>query len=90
MPAASVAELLYVRFGLPREPGVWQVAAPSKEAPDVDALADRLVGELRALVRRYEDPTFPYLSRPRPVFVDWAGDYDHLARWREWVDGGGE
>ncbi|MBI1245845.1 MAG: double-strand break repair protein AddB [Alphaproteobacteria bacterium] len=90
VPAASVAELAYVKFGMPREPGTWQIVVPSKEAANVDALADRLVGELRNFVRRYDDPKFAYLSRPRPVFVEFAGDYDHLARWREWSQGGGE
>jgi ATP-dependent helicase/nuclease subunit B len=90
VPAASVAELAYVKFGHPGNPGVPFVVAPSREVQDADALADRLLGELKALVRRYADPEFPYLSRPRPMFVDWPGDYDHLARWREWASGGEE
>ncbi len=54
---------------------------------------------LQALVARYDRPEEPYLSRIAPRFVkDYPGDYDHLARVREWSvlgdegegDGGGE
>ena len=40
---------------------------------------------LEELVRRYDDPATPYRSRVAP---EWArnpgGEYDHLARVREW------
>ena len=43
---------------------------------------------LAALVRRYDDPDQPYRSRTAPRFVKtYAGDYDHLARVREWSAG---
>lgn len=90
VPAASIAELAYVKFGLPSNPGAPFVVVPSRDVPDANLLAERLLNELKALVRRYADPSFPYLSRPRPMFVDWPGDYDHLARWREWASGGEE
>ena len=36
-----------------------------------------------ALISHYDDPATPYLSQPRPQFVEKYGDYDHLARRRE-------
>ena len=50
---------------------------------------------LRALIAAYDQPTAVYQSQPRPEFIDDYGDYDQLARRREWGaaedgDGGGE
>ncbi|MGE0409213.1 MAG: PD-(D/E)XK nuclease family protein, partial [Amphiplicatus sp.] len=38
-----------------------------------------------ALVAHYDNPETPYLSQPRPEFMNRFGDYDHLARRREWA-----
>jgi ATP-dependent helicase/nuclease subunit B len=41
----------------------------------------------QGLIRRiahYDNPTTPYLSRPRPAFAGF-GEYDHLARVKEWA-----
>jgi len=35
-------------------------------------------------IERYDNPRTPYLSRPRPDFAGY-GDYDHLARLKEWA-----
>ncbi len=88
LPAAPIRELVYFRLGAPRDPGAILTVVPSKDAPDAGALADRQIGDLRRLVEAYADPAQPYLARPRPQFVEWPGDYDHLARWREWANGG--
>ena len=43
---------------------------------------------LEALIARYDDAGQPYRSRTAPRFVRaYAGDYDHLARVREWSAG---
>lgn len=47
------------------------------------AIAEAAEG-LKAWVRRYDDPQTVYLSQPRPQFMDEYGDYDQLARRREW------
>ena len=41
------------------------------------------------LLAHYNDPSTPYLSQPRPQFIDDYGDYDHLARRRERNAAGG-
>ena len=40
---------------------------------------------LRALIATFDDETVPYLSQPRPEYMSDFGDYDHLARRREWA-----
>ena len=56
--------------------------ALGKDAPD-QAVADAWL-ELIALIDLFDDPTTPY--RAAPVL----GDYDHLARVKEWSLFGGE
>ncbi len=45
---------------------------------------------LRALIARYDDLSTSYPSQPRPEYTDDYGDYDHLARRREWSEAEGE
>lgn len=53
-----------------------------------------LVAEHRAqlikLLSQFRDPLRSYPSRPYVAFASRYGDYDHLARVREWSRGGGE
>ncbi|MEM8987253.1 MAG: hypothetical protein AAGC95_11070 [Pseudomonadota bacterium] len=42
------------------------------------------------LIASYDDPKAPYLSQPRPQFQNAYGDYDHLARRKEWAAAAGE
>ena len=63
-----------------------------------DAAAAILDAEtrLRALIAAYDSPDAAYQSQPRPEFTDDYGDYDQLARRKEWGaaeggdDGGSE
>ncbi len=47
-------------------------------------LAKALEG-LRELIKSFNDPETPYLSQPRPEYSNDYGDYDHLARRKEWA-----
>ncbi|MEK4035164.1 double-strand break repair protein AddB [Methylocystis sp. IM3] len=47
-------------------------------------------GELVRMLSQYRDPATPYPSRPYVAFVRHEGDYDHLARVKEWARGGGD
>ncbi len=47
-------------------------------------------GELVRMLSQYRDPETPYPSRPYVAFVKHEGEYDHLARVKEWARGGGE
>ena len=55
---------------------------------DVAALTARAIEKLAGLVALFEDATTPYLSRLRPFSAREDGDYDHLARVREWAPAG--
>lgn len=50
-----------------------------------DDLGDLAKQQLIDLIRQYRDPNQGYMSRPRPDFkFRYEGDYDHLARVKEW------
>ncbi len=84
--AASVGSLVYLQLGGGEPPGA---ARALKAAPD--ALAAETQASLVQLIAEYGDVATPYLSRPRPVWASRFGDYDHLARVKEWsAAGGGE
>lgn len=81
--AGKVAQLVYFKLSGGREPG-----KRSALASDVGAVAAEAVERLTALVRRFDDPKQPYLSKRRPMQENVPGDYDHLARFLEWRGGG--
>jgi ATP-dependent helicase/nuclease subunit B len=84
----SVAELVYVllKGGEPAgEPKL--IAFKDKGTPD--SHADRGLEKLRGLARRFEDEATPYRSLVHPMWSTYYGDYDHLARVKEWSSSGG-
>jgi ATP-dependent helicase/nuclease subunit B len=54
-----------------------------------DSQADRALEKLAALVRRFADGNEPYRSLVHPMWKARYGDYDHLARVKEWSSTGG-
>jgi ATP-dependent helicase/nuclease subunit B len=56
---------------------------------DVAALAEKAVAQLTARVRAFDQPGVGYAARLMPYRSDSEGDYDHLARVREWSNAGG-
>ena len=81
--AGEVAQLVYFKLSGGRDPG-----KRSALTGDVGEVAADAVAGLTALVRRFDDPKQPYLSKRRPMRENVPGDYDHLARFREWRGGG--
>ncbi len=87
-PGASIAALIYVSLkgGDPGGKESWVELKGS--TPDEEA--DRALQKLAEVARRFEDPATPYRSRERPMFQGRSyGDYDHLARVKEWSLSGG-
>jgi ATP-dependent helicase/nuclease subunit B len=79
---AIAGKLFYVRFSGGRDPG---------EFADVDTgLVDQALGRLRERIAEFADPEKPYRPRVKPYRLDVPGDYDHLARVREWSLSGWE
>ncbi len=88
---AAIAELVYIRLGGGDPPGEAKpIEGGRPPVAPADELAAEALARLQAWVAKFDDPATPYLSRPRPQFVDYAGDYDHLARVAERVEGSGE
>lgn len=79
LAAAAAGELAYLRLSGGREPGKVQ---PVKR--DAAVQGEAALEGLMRLITRYGREATPYLSRPRPQFLDVPGDYDHLARLGEW------
>jgi len=65
-------------------------AAKPMEIEDAVALAAEAARKLAARIALFDDAATPYLSRVRPYRTDSVGDYDHLARVREWSASGEE
>ncbi|HEY5337151.1 MAG TPA: PD-(D/E)XK nuclease family protein, partial [Rhizomicrobium sp.] len=76
--ARTTEELIYIRFSGDAEPG--QV----RWVKDGAALVPKAEADLLDLIAMFDDPDHPYLSRVSPYRADAAGEYDHLARVREW------
>jgi ATP-dependent helicase/nuclease subunit B len=55
---------------------------------DADTLAMQALAKLAARVARYDNPAQAYRSREMPFLLTDVGDYDHLARVREWLRAG--
>jgi ATP-dependent helicase/nuclease subunit B len=88
IPALPVGELGYWRLS-GGEPAGEEKTVPGDPAE----LARAALEGLERLIAKFDDPTTPYLARPRPDKALRYGDYDHLARVKEWSsaaeDGGG-
>jgi ATP-dependent helicase/nuclease subunit B len=78
--AKTIRQLLYIKLG---------GGEPPAELRPVDVKPNEIAHEAEALVKKliayYDKETTPYLSRVLPYRASDIGDYDHLARVREWT-----
>ena len=84
----AVAQLGYVLLkggALPGEPKPIEFTEGT-----ADSQADRALAKLAELARRFDDDNEPYRSLVHPMWATHYGDYDHLARVKEWSATGGE
>lgn len=91
--ARNVAQYAYHRLANRKDKDSEN--ALSKEGEDAAAAIREAKEGLIAWVRHFDDPEAVYLSQPRAEFSDDFGDYDQLARRKEWGaaddgEGGGE
>ena len=85
----SVAEIVYVTLKGGKEPGK-PISIGFKEGTP-DSQADKALSKLKELAATFEDESKPYLSLVHPMWKTHYGDYDHLARVKEWsLTGGAE
>jgi ATP-dependent helicase/nuclease subunit B len=77
--AMKAAELTYIRFSGGADPG--DVKSPKV---DVAAITAEVIEKLSGRIAFFDDESTPYRSRVKPFSAEPDGDYDHLARVREW------
>ena len=76
-------ELVYVRITGGAEAGAFK---PVKT--DAKVIAGRAAERLARRIAEFDDEKKAYESRVGPLFAKYQGDYDHLARVREWSASG--
>ncbi|WP_319772469.1 double-strand break repair protein AddB [Breoghania sp.] len=90
IPATKeVSEMAYIRLSGGTKAGE-EKSIRGRDTKDIDFadLAEAAFEKLEGLVRAYDRPETGYLSRARPKReAEMNGDYDHLARVREWSVG---
>jgi ATP-dependent helicase/nuclease subunit B len=90
---ASVGELAYVRLSGNNPPGehkTVELKIRQNDTPQLpDEAADYARAQLEALIRRFENPDEPYRSLVLSMWTARYGDYDNLARVKEWSAAGG-
>jgi ATP-dependent helicase/nuclease subunit B len=84
---ASVAEIAYVTLRGGEPPGGYKSIEFKDGTPDDHA--DRALQRLAGLARRFYDDEAPYRSLVHPMWTRHYGEYDHLARVKEWSASGG-
>jgi ATP-dependent helicase/nuclease subunit B len=89
-PSHEPGDMIYVRIPGTRIAGEARsvVKKPGTEEP-VD-LADNALQALTEWVAKFDDAQRSYPSQPRVKFVNQWGDYDHLARRKEWASAPGD
>ncbi len=94
LASGSVSEIAYVTLKGGKEPGKPAVISFKEGTPD--SQADNALTKLKELAATFDDESTPYLSLVHPMWKTHYGDYDHLARVKEWSltggadEGGGE
>jgi ATP-dependent helicase/nuclease subunit B len=78
----TAEELIYFSLA-----GAEEASKPQKIA-DAPLLAEKAAEKLLQRIQWFDEETTPYYPRLIPYRTDSAGDYDHLARVREWAPSG--
>jgi ATP-dependent helicase/nuclease subunit B len=84
----SVAQIGYVLLKGGARPGEPKLIDFKQGTSD--SQADRALQKLTTLAKRFDDDNQPYRSLVHPMWTTHYGDYDHLARVKEWSATGGE
>jgi ATP-dependent helicase/nuclease subunit B len=84
----SISEIAYVSIRGGEPPGQLCPIAWKDSSPDQEA--DKALNKLTTVITKFDSPAQGYLSKERPMFLRrYPGDYDHLARVKEWSLTGG-
>jgi ATP-dependent helicase/nuclease subunit B len=88
IPGGSVSEISYVRLRGGEPPGESKTIRLSEGTPD--SCADIALQKLTGIAKKFLVEGEPYRSLVHPMWKKHYGDYDHLARVKEWAASGGE
>ncbi len=86
----TVTELTYMRLSGGAPAGEYRRLEPSRDGTALtpERLAAEALEGLKRRIAQFNLPETAYLSRPRPQWISRPGDYDHLARVKEWSGNG--
>ena len=84
----SVADVVYVTLK-GGSPAGEECVIPFTDGNTTDDHADRALSRLTGVIAQFENEDTPYRSLVHPMWKTSYGDYDHLARVKEWSLGGG-
>ena len=82
----SLSEFAYVSVR-GREPAGELKSIEFTDGLTQDQHADKALARLKVIIAKFEDATTPYRSLVSPMWKTRYGDYDHLARIKEWSAG---
>jgi ATP-dependent helicase/nuclease subunit B len=85
---ASISTIAYVALRGGEPPGVAEPITFKEGTPDEQS--DRALARLKSVLARFENQQEPYRSLVSPMWKTRYGDYDHLARVKEWSAGAEE
>jgi ATP-dependent helicase/nuclease subunit B len=88
IPGGSVSEISYVRLKGGEPPGESKNIRINEGTPD--SCADIALQKLTGIAEKFLVGGEPYRSLVHPMWKKHYGDYDHLARVKEWAASGGE
>jgi ATP-dependent helicase/nuclease subunit B len=86
VPPGSIGQFAYVALR-GREPAGDEEAIAFKDGLTPDQHAERALSKLKGVIARYFTENEPYRSLVSPMWKTRYGDYDHLARVKEWSAG---
>ncbi len=84
----SISEITYVTLRGGEPPGETKNIPFKEGTPDTQA--DHALARLKKLAAEFENADTPYRSLVHPMWSNHYGDYDHLARVKEWSLSGGD
>ena len=85
--ADSIRALEYMQLSGGAEAGKLRTVFKADAAT---AAAQEALARFKAYVAAFDQADMPYLSKPHVLLERHEGDYDHLARVKEWGSEGGE
>src|ERR1043165_2159062 len=86
VPQGALSELAYVTLR-GRDPAGEENPIEFKDNASADFHAGKALTKLKGIIDRFADEATPYRSLVSPMWKTRYGDYDHLARVKEWSAG---